>query len=196
MVFPAALLSRVGYFQGLNYDYPKYLGHISRNCRFLKRSHAETNSTYKQIIPYAILIYKEKVFRYKRGRSLTERRLHDFYSIGVGGHVSKKSSGDFHQLCRESLEREIEEELILECSYENKLSALLNDDSNEVGKVHLGIIHLLSLKEERAKGKEEAIREAGFVNIDSLSNNLHSFENWSKICIGEIWRLIGKKSMR
>jgi predicted NUDIX family phosphoesterase len=144
LVVRRSLLESLGMFQGLQFDIDRYLiPMLSReNNFFAARSSAETDPSLKQIIPYAILTSGGKVLRYKRGKKSGEQRLVAKGSIGIGGHMNDRDEGLF-ALDKEAyfagVQREIDEELIVEPPLENRIAALINDDSNEVGQVHLGV---------------------------------------------------------
>jgi len=192
MVFPTTLLKGIGYFQGLSFETKKYLEVIlnQKNYKFIRRKDAEVDFNYKQLIPYAILRYKEGIFAYRRGKLLTEKRLLGNYSIGIGGHISVHDRNLFGITYEEGLYREIGEEIKIDSKYEEKIVALINDDTDEVGRVHFGVVHIFSLDRPSIEGKEKSINEAKFVSIVQLKKDIHKFENWSKICIKEIEKLL------
>jgi predicted NUDIX family phosphoesterase len=70
---------------------------------------------------------------------------------------------------------------------------LLNDDSNDVGQVHFGVVHTLTLEKPLVKPKEKSINETKFLSTEELRNKIDTFENWSKICIQHIDRVIDHK---
>ena len=86
--------------------------------------------------------------------------------------------------------REIHEELHIDTEYTEDIVALLNDDSNDVGKVHFGIIHVLKVKKPLVRKKEKSINNPTFEPIQTLKNNIEKYENWSKICIKNIDKLM------
>ena len=97
LVFPSALLDELGRFHGLCFDVERYLPTVldPANHRFMRRSDVEDDPTYKQLIPYAILRHRERFFCYRRGKLMDEPRLHQCYSIGVGGHISTEDPNLF-----------------------------------------------------------------------------------------------------
>jgi len=192
LVFPTRLLDQIGTFQGISFELDKYLDVIlnPRNHTFVKRKDAENNPAYKQLIPYALLHCKDKIFVYRRGKLLAEKRLLDNYSLGIGGHISVTDPGLFGSTYEDGLAREVNEEVIIDSQYTQRVVALLNDDSNDVGKVHFGIVHALALEKPSVKPREKSINETKFVDIDELQKDVVGFENWSKICIQNIQHLI------
>jgi predicted NUDIX family phosphoesterase len=192
LVFPTQLLEHTGMFQGVSFELDKYFDiiHNPKNHSFLKRKDAETNPAYKQLIPYALLHCGSDVFVYRRGKLLDEKRLLGNYSLGIGGHISVTDPGLFSTTYEDGLKREINEEVIIESRYTQRAVALLNDDSNEVGKVHFGVIHVLTLEKPLVRPREKSINETKFLNVSELEKDIDGFENWSKICIEHIQRII------
>jgi predicted NUDIX family phosphoesterase len=139
-----------------------------------------------------IITFNNKVFSYRRGKLLAEERLLNKYSIGIGGHISTHDVTLFSQTYEDGLLRELNEEIDLRANYKERIAALLNDDSNEVGKVHFGIVHVLQVDSDEIRVKEKSINEAKFVSIDDLKSNKDLYENWSQICIDKIELILSK----
>lgn len=201
LVFETRLLHETGYFQGLNADVQPYLSAIFTpgNCFFMARSAAEQEPRYKQVIPYVILAHGNSVFCYVRGKSSTEGRLVGLRSIGIGGHISDRDAalpglevhdearvGGLHRLYIDAVRREAAEEVAIDCDYEAREVAVLNDDQEEVGRVHFGIVHVFKLREPRVSKRERLVSEAGFIPTAELAASIAEFEGWSQICIRAI----------
>ena len=187
MVFETNLLMRTGYFQGISKNIEKYLPIFinPKNTKFIARDDAEENFKYKQLIPYVIFRYKNKFLTYQRGIKSSEKRLESMRSLGIGGHISTNdpkifsSSGDY----KEGMKRELYEEVNYGPTSKEQIIGLINDDSNEVGRVHFGVIHLFELKQEDVTKKEAALIDLKFETIKELKNKINVYENWSKLCI-------------
>jgi len=192
LVFSSSLLKQIGNFQGLSSDVNKYLDVIldPKNHQFIKRKEVETNPEYKQLIPYVIFHHDRKVFTYRRGKLLAEKRLTGNYSIGIGGHISVNDPNLFGTTYEQGLQREINEEIDLQSNYTGGVGGLINDDTNDVGKVHFGVVHIFSLDQPLIMPKEKSINETGFWSIEALKQNIEKFENWSKICINGLESLL------
>jgi predicted NUDIX family phosphoesterase len=190
MVVPTNLLYEVGYFEGISTDYSRLLNTISNNYIFKDRSGVESDSNYKQIIVYALINYKNSILRYKRGKKITESRLKNKLSIGLGGHVTKYDISAGQDPFITCLYRELSEEIHINTKLDHRFVAILNDDSNPVGAVHLGIITVIDLKQPNVKPKEKSIMECKFINKKDLRNNLQNYEKWSQICIENIDALL------
>src|ERR1044072_2058918 len=188
LVVRRSLFDQLGSFHGLNFEPQKYLNaFLSRgNNFFLSRPGAETNPAYKQIIPYALIAFQSKVAYYVRGKKAGEQRLVAKGSIGIGGHMNETDESLFamdEQAYRAGVEREVNEEINIGTSVEDRIVALLNDDSTDVGRVHLGIVHLFKLKEPRVQKREAMITGLTFLTKEELMVRRESLESWSQICV-------------
>ena len=189
LVVPTELFRRLGYFQGFSADVDKYLhgllnaGHTS----YRPRSEMETDPSFKQLIPYVIFRYVDPagvshVFEYTRGKGQGEKRLHSKRSIGIGGHISSDDAAETNPY-QEGMRRELEEEVIIDTTYTERCVGLINDDETEVGKVHLGVVHLFDVDAPAVQPRETEIIDAGFRPVAQLLQNLDGFESWSRICL-------------
>ncbi len=194
LVFPANLLNQIGAFQGLAFNPNKYLDLIltRENHRFMRRSDAEEDFSYKQLIPYVIFYHNNKILSYQRGVLLSEERLLHNHSIGIGGHISVNDPNLFTTTYEEGMYREVHEEVYIDSEYTDKIVALLNDDSNEVGKVHFGVIHILILQKPLIRKREKSINKPQFLSVEALKRSIDMYENWSKICIADIEQLLSR----
>src|SRR6184192_4494120 len=150
LVVRRSLFDQLGAFHGLNFEPQKYLDTFLShgNNFFLPRGEAEINPAYKQIIPYALIAFQNKVAYYVRGKKTGEQRLVAKGSIGIGGHMNETDESLFaldEAAYRAGVEREVAEEIAIKTKFEDRIVALLNDDSTEVGQVHLGVVHIFKL---------------------------------------------------
>ena len=189
MVVQTELFRKIGYFQGFCSETDRYLETLLNveSTSYLPRDEMEQDPSYKQLIPYCIFRYKDEsgishVFQYTRGSGQGESRLHHQRSVGIGGHVSTLDSND-QSPYHEGMRRELDEEVEIRTQYTESCVGLINDDENEVGKVHLGIVHILDVVSPDVVPREEDIAEAGFVPVSELLTNLEQFETWSQICL-------------
>ena len=198
LVVRRELIERLGMFQGLCFDVERYLPTLlaRENNFFTPRAPAETNPSLKQIIPYVLIVHGEAIFHYVRGKKSGEQRLVAKGSIGIGGHMNDGDEGLFtldHDAYLAAVQREVAEEMFIETPYTNHIVALLNDDSNEVGQVHLGVVHVFRLETNAARKRESVITEAGFVPIAELRERRDALETWSQLCLDGIYRLLAVK---
>ncbi|PYL21524.1 MAG: hypothetical protein DMF41_02105 [Verrucomicrobia bacterium] len=195
LVIRRSLFDQLGSFQGLNFEPHKYLGpFLSRgNNFFLPRPEAETNPAFKQIIPYALVAFEGKLVYYVRGKKAGEQRLVAKGSIGIGGHMNETDESLFaldEQAYRVGVEREVNEEIKIDSPFEGRIVALLNDDTTEVGRVHLGIIHVFKLAEPKVQKREAMITELTFLPREELLARRETMETWSQICLDSLERLL------
>src|SRR6058998_2744120 len=195
LVIKRSLFEELGTFQGLNFEPEKYLKAIlSRGSNFfIPRSDAESNPAYKQIIPYALIAFENTILHYVRGKKAGEQRLIAKGSIGIGGHMNETDESLFamdEQAYRAGVEREVNEEIKINTQLEDRIVALLNDDSTEVGRVHLGIVHVFKLTEPKVQKREAMITGLTFLTKEELMTRRESLESWSQICLDSLDRLL------
>jgi predicted NUDIX family phosphoesterase len=195
LVIRRSLFDQLGSFHGLNFEPAKYLSMLlSRgNNFFIPRAQAENDPTHKQIIPYVLLAFKNKVLYYVRGKKAGEQRLVAKGSIGIGGHMNETDESLFaldEQAYRVGVEREVNEEIKIDTQFEDRIVALLNDDATEVGRVHLGVVHVFKLAEAKVEKREAMITNRAFLTKDELVARRESLESWSQICVDSLDRLL------
>jgi len=190
LVIERKVLEKVGMFQGLTFDVDNYLGEIFVQGvpRFMPRSQVEENPAYKQLIPYVLMSYQDKYLSYIRGRRAGEARLVGNRSIGIGGHINPTDdmplfNTDFYETYLAAVEREVAEEVSVETSHTDRIVALLNDESNEVGSVHLGIVHHWVLNAPKVSKQEQMITQMAFMRPAELYEVRDTLETWSGLCL-------------
>lgn len=195
LVVPRPLFDSLGAFQGMHFDVDHYLPALlsKANTSFLRRGIAETDPGHKQLIPYALLVHKGRVLHYVRGKKAGEQRLAAKGSVGIGGHINDGDEGLFameRDAYDAAVEREVNEELILIGKYTNRIVALLNDDSNEVGRVHLGVVHRFDLENDTVERREQMITQLEFLTPDELRARHDNLESWSQICVENLDQIL------
>ena len=191
LVFERKVFEQVGTFHGLKFDVDSYLHKIFAPgvLRFIPRRQAEADPAYKQLIPYVIMTHGEKYLSYVRGKRAGETRLVGNRSIGIGGHINPVDDEvplfdtDFRQAYLTAVEREVEEEVTVEAGHTDRVVALLNDDTNEVGRVHLGIVHCWTLDSSKVSRREQMITQMAFMGPDELQELRDTMETWSRLCL-------------
>jgi predicted NUDIX family phosphoesterase len=196
LVVSRELFDRLGAFHGFQPDADRYLPHLldPENNRFLRRSLAEEDPGHKQLIPYAVFRHRDRFLHYVRGRSGGEKRLASKGSIGIGGHVNRE---DFHatggslgaELYLAGVDREIREEVKIGTPCRQRIIGLINDDSTEVGRVHLGVVHLFDLDAPDVAANEEGITELAFLSLPELAGRAASLETWSSLLVPHLGNL-------
>jgi len=194
LVVELKVVEEVGIFNGLAFDVQRYLNRIfvPGIPRFMARPQAEVDPSYKQIIPYVIMSCEGKYLSYVRGKRAGENRLTGLRSIGIGGHINPIDNevplfdADLRKMYKTAVKREVEEEVTVETGYEDRIVALLNDESNEVGSVHIGIVHLWVLDEPKVKKREQMITQMDFMTQDELEKVRDTMETWSQLCLDKL----------
>lgn len=197
LVVERKVFDAVKSFQGISLDVDPYLDAFFTpdTLRFIPRGQAENDPTFKQIIPYVIMAYDDTYFTYVRGKRATEKRLVGHRSIGVGGHINPIDdmplfSADRRDAYYSAMQREVAEEVQLDAAYTDNVVAILNDDSTEVGRVHLGIVHLWQLDRPAVQKREQMITQFGFFSPSELQSTRDSLESWSQLCLDNLDRLL------
>lgn len=192
LVVPTELFRRLGYFQGFCADVERYFDELFSplHTSYRPRGEMEDDPSFKQLIPYCIFRHTDRtgqqsVFVYTRGNGQGESRLHAKRSVGVGGHISADDAqqGDDIHPYDEGMRRELEEEIRIETPYRQRCVGLINDDETDVGKVHLGVVHIFDVERPNVQPREAEIIDTGFRPVDQLLGDLAGFETWSSICL-------------
>ena len=187
LVVPREIFESVGAFHGVRLNPQDYLQAFLKPgaARYIDRDLAEQSPQFKQIIAYAIFRHNGRILAYARTPKGGETRLHNKMSLGIGGHINPVDGlTDSINTYLAGMEREIREEITFSGSATQQLYAVINDDSNEVGSVHLGIVHLFELDSEEVAPNEKALAELGFHTLEELAGPLYErLETWSAICV-------------
>jgi predicted NUDIX family phosphoesterase len=196
LVVPTALFHELGHFQGFSRDVDRYLTRLldPAHTSYRPRHEVEEDPSYKQLIPYVIFRHRDAqggvhLFQYTRGKGQGEGRLHSKKSVGIGGHISAEDSGSGEEPSHasaayaEGMRRELAEEVAIGAKYSEHCAGLINDDETEVGRVHLGVVHIFDVDSPEVQPREVDIIEAGFRPLSEIMADTSGFETWSAICL-------------
>lgn len=190
LVVPTPLFHQLGYFQGFCPDVERYLSGLlsPEHTSYRPRPEMEIDPSFKQLIPYVIFRYtdaagEQHVFQYTRGKGQGEGRLHSKRSVGIGGHISAEDDRTDTVAYHEGMRRELEEEVAIDTPYSECCVGLINDDETEVGRVHLGVVHIFDVERPAVEPRETDIIETGFRPVRDIMADLAGFETWSQICL-------------
>lgn len=194
LVVPTTLFHGLGYFQGFHRDVDRYFATLfsPEHTSYRPRAEMEQNPGFKQLIPYVIFRHidaegRTHLFCYTRGIGQGERRLHSKRSIGIGGHISSEDA-EQRDAYEEGMRRELSEEVAIDTPYRESCVGLINDDQTEVGKVHLGVVHLFDVQAPQVRPREDDIADARFVPVEELWADRNALESWSRICLEALFR--------
>jgi predicted NUDIX family phosphoesterase len=166
-------------------DFDELFQHISTHREFHPRSLMETDPTYKQIIPYLVFTHQGRFFLMQRQGHASEQRLKNKFSLGIGGHVRKEdlTATDIMGWAK----REFNEEVYYEGTYTVKPLGILNDDTNPVGEVHLGLVLLIEGTTEMISVRSE-LKSGSLYSLNECEAFYPQMEGWSQFVFAEIKR--------
>ena len=181
VVSRTVLFQSTSAWQGIRHDiFDVFVHNIEQNACYIPRAQAETNPSYKQIIPYLVFKHKNTFFVMQRKATASEQRLANKFSLGIGGHIRQDDISNNNIF--DWAKREFEEEVTYNGNIKISNLGVLNDDSSDVGKVHLGMVLLLegdsdqiSIKDEHKSGTLLTLEECKALNP--------RMEAWSKIIL-------------
>ena len=154
---------------------------IEAHHEFRPRPEMETDPAYKQIIPYVLVTRGAEAFVMQRLKKGGEERLHGLLSLGVGGHINPVDEAGGSALTA-GLRREVDEEVAVERAASLTPLGVINNDRDEVGRVHLGF--LFRLEAEGAVTVRETEKLSGsFMPIAALPALRDKMEGWSQIAL-------------
>ena len=153
-----------------------FLDVIARHGRYAPRDAMEQDPTHKQIIPYLVLRDGDRYFLMRRTRAGADRRLHDRWSIGVGGHLNPGDDGLLG-----GLRREWREELHADFEPAFEPLALLNDDTTDVGAVHLGVVFVADAAGRPVTVREQHKLTGSFASAAEVAAVADDLETWSRL---------------
>jgi predicted NUDIX family phosphoesterase len=149
--------------------------------RYFPRPAAESDPSLKQIIPYLVLRDGDRIFLMKRTKAGGDARLHDRYTIGVGGHLNPGDTSILGGLAREWRE-ELEADFVPEFEF----LGLLNDDSVDVGVHHLGVVYLADAAGRSVRVRETHKLSGSFQPVDVVMDVYDRMESWSQLAMDAV----------
>jgi predicted NUDIX family phosphoesterase len=179
---------------------------VRQHGYFVEREHAEHDPELKQVIPYTLVVRSGQVLLLRRLARGGETRLHDKLSIGVGGHINpqdaeqptnqptnqSRRSGHSAGALEAGTRRELEEELHIESDVTIQRVGIINDDSNPVGAVHVGLVQVVQVRGD-VRVREDEVLEGSFVapaKLRRLQGDEANFETWSAMLIDRLHEVV------
>ncbi len=153
---------------------------IAEQHAFIDRPLAERSPEWRQIIPYVVIRHGDDVFTLQRTAKQTEARLHHKVSIGIGGHINPG-----HDLI-DGLQKELDEEVRIDGDYELRFVGIINEESTEVGRVHLGACFVLEAPTRDVVVIETEKMRGAWMSRAQLAAAREAMETWSQIVYDEV----------
>jgi predicted NUDIX family phosphoesterase len=202
LVVKREVLEQAGMFQGITFDVEHYLKSLFAPGvpRFMPRPLAEQDPSHKQLIPYVVMVSGDRCLTYVRGKRAGESRLAGNRSIGIGGHINPVDDtplfADFRQTYLAAVAREVTEEVDVQAAHTDHCAALINDDSTEVGRVHLGIVHIWQLDAPSVTKREQMMTQMTFMTPAELNAERDALETWSQLCLDHLDQMTRPVALR
>lgn len=171
-------------FQGIRPIEDGFFDLVEEQKEFLPRPQMEEDPLYKQIIPYLIFKFQDRYFLMQRKSTSSEQRLKNKYSLGIGGHMRQEDMQQAKTIF-DWAHREFQEEIDYNGNLTIKTLGMLNDDSNPVGQVHVGLVLLLEGDSDAIKVRSE-LKSGQLLTISELQTHYEHLESWSQIIFNEI----------
>lgn len=156
-------------------------GIIRNHHTFLPRDKAEHDFQYRQIIPYVMVCYHGEYLLLQRTNRQTETRLHNRYSLGIGGHINPVPEGNDKDIVMEGLRRELREEVSLEAPGDPRFVGIISDESNSVSRVHFGLFYELDVRRPGFRILEADKMTGRWCSLEELKRCYAGLETWSRI---------------
>lgn len=153
---------------------------IAHHAQFLPRYIVENDPSWQQVIPYLVFKHHDKFWLMKRTEKGGEARLHNLYSLGIGGHVRREDIEGKGSIL-DWAKREFEEEIDYQGEFQVIPLGLLNDDTNEVGQVHVGLVIILEGDSPEISIKEDHNQLGELLTLSEMEQYFDRMENWSQI---------------
>src|ERR1700694_627922 len=183
LVVPRAEIFPDGAWHGFIDDDPeRYLSIIADRHQFRSRGEVEEDPDYQQIIPYLVFRHNDRYFLTRRLKQSTEKRLRHLYSLGVGGHINRVDvAGEDADPVQAGLRREVEDEGIYARAWSHRLIGLINDDSNDVSRVHLALVFEVTGELPEIGIRETGKLEGDLLRLEEMKIYYLDMESWSQL---------------
>lgn len=158
---------------------------IEAACFFKQRNTVEKDFSLKQIIPYVVIQCGDKFLSIQRTTKQTESRLHNKYSVGVGGHINN-TDVTTDGVIETGMRRELNEEIQIPGEISCELIGIINDDSTEVARVHTGFVFLLKTASLDFQVMEIDHHQAQWRTVSELVALGEQLESWSQLVLENV----------
>ena len=163
---------------------------INKEYILMERDIVEKNAAFKQIISYCLITYQDEIFMTRRTKKQTESRLHNMYSVGVGGHIGASDVKNEDVVVNGML-RELYEEVFIPSDIKYHFLGIINDNSLEVNTVHMGLCYVINLSDRDCSIRETEKLEGQWVQIKDIYKYMPEMETWSEILLNSYLKTVG-----
>ena len=160
-----------------------YVVRVRDRATFRRRGDMEHDPSMKQIIPYLIIRHRGRLFLFQRSAAGGEARLHGKFSIGVGGHINRSDVEGAADVLDAGLRRELDEELVIDAPWRARLVGVLNDDTNPVGQVHFGLVHVVDVESPAITVRESDTLSGRLTDPREVRALYERMETWSQLIL-------------
>ncbi|MFN2465088.1 MAG: hypothetical protein ABR598_02345 [Candidatus Dormibacteria bacterium] len=184
LVVPRETVFPDGAWHGfIDTDLDRYLEIISSKFEFRRRGDVEEDPAFQQVIPYVVFRHADRYFLTRRLKESSEKRLRHLYSLGVGGHINREDISDRPGAdpVIEGLRREFEEEVVYEGTWTHRMIGLLNDDSNDVSRVHLAVVFEVIGNQPDISIRETGKLDGELLTLEEMKIYYLDMESWSQL---------------
>ncbi|HEV3233137.1 MAG TPA: phosphoesterase [Candidatus Dormibacteraeota bacterium] len=183
LVVPREEIFPDGAWHGFIDSHPeRYLSIIAERRQFRPRGEVEDDPGFQQIIPYVVFRHDDRYFLTRRLKQSSEKRLRHLYSLGIGGHINREDvSDEADDVVLEGLRREFAEEVTYAGDWTHRLVGLLNDDSNDVSRVHLGLVFEVTGDSPVISIRETEKLEGELLRLEEMKIYYLDMESWSQL---------------
>ena len=149
---------------------------------FVPRAAAEYDFDLRQIIPYVTIHCGLNFLLLRRTSKQTEKRLHDKYSLGIGGHINPSGEdGEDADVIINGLYKELNEEVLLGERGTLSFQGIINDESTSVSRVHLGLFYVLEVQSDEYSIMETDKMVGNWADEQGIMDVYDRMETWSQI---------------
>lgn len=173
-------------------DWEYFVAKVLPFASFIDRDKAESDPAYKQIIPYHVIRKDGRILCYKRTKSSGESRLHEKWSVGIGGHINDQDATDtdeMYEVLSNGTTRELTEELEWGANADPRPmpGGLIYDPNNAVGLVHFGLVIIIDVicENDYPRLREDALTQLKWLSTEEAIK-LPNLENWSRMVLEEL----------
>lgn len=175
---PTNMINKYNDFEMLVNHWGKFRTRGSSDGKF---PGVETDKRYKQVIPYFVFVNSDgKILAYKKNKTSSETRLHDMFSIGIGGHVND-NDGKGMSAVRQAAIRECKEEIGVFPQFSaisrNNDDYILIDIKGNAADYHIGYCQVVTGWHPEEIKLSEEVDKISWKSYDELKEL--ELEEWS-----------------